>query len=407
MIELEENTSSPAVIKVIGIGGGGMNAVSRMLSSNLKGVTFLVTNTDEQVLSKSNIETKIQLGSKLTRGMGAGGDPELGARAAEEDKEKLSSVIKGSDMVFVTAGMGGGTGTGAAPIIASIAKEHKCLVVGVVTKPFSFEGKKRAQTAEVGIQELRQNVDTLITINNDSIHKVIDKKTPFKLAFKIVDDILLNAVRGISDIINIPGYINVDFADVRTVMQDSGDAIMGVGEGTGEEKVNTAVEQAINNLLLEDSSITGASAVLLNVTGSSELTMQDYQDVCQRITAEVAPDAQIFSGISEDDSLKDKIRVTVIATGFYKEKHQLNFNLNRKNESNINQTTVKATEELDEQENKENLQSKNEPTSQFSYKDEKMDDYLPSHIVQRIKESKNDKNNQIDDFDIPTYLRRK
>ncbi|MDI7196685.1 cell division protein FtsZ [Leptospira santarosai] len=319
MIRFEEEVkSSPAVIKVFGVGGGGMNAVTRMSNSTLKGVEFTILNTDEQVLLRSPVENKIILGTKVTRGMGAGGDPELGYKAAEEDKERIQSSVRGADMVFVTAGMGGGTGTGAAPVIAKIAKEMKCLVVGVVTLPFSFEGKKRMEFARKGIEQLRSHVDTLILINNDSIFRVVDKSTPIDLAFQVIDDILLNAVRGISDIINNPGLINVDFADVKTIMKDTGDAVMGVGEGSGEGKVKEAVEYAINNSLLDSTSIAGASSLLINVSGGKDLTISDWNEVSGIITSQVDPNANIIVGLHEDESLSNRIRVTVIATGFDK-----------------------------------------------------------------------------------------
>ncbi|RHX93213.1 cell division protein FtsZ [Leptospira stimsonii] len=319
MIRFEEETkTSPAVIKVFGVGGGGMNAVTRMSNSTLKGVEFAILNTDEQVLLRSPVENKIILGTKITRGMGAGGDPELGYKAAEEDKERIQSAVRGADMVFITAGMGGGTGTGAAPVIAKIAKEMKCLVVGVVTLPFSFEGRRRMELARKGIEQLRSHVDTLILINNDSIFRVVDKSTPIDLAFQVIDDILLNAVRGISDIINNPGLINVDFADVKTIMRDTGDAVMGVGEGSGEGKVKEAVEFAINNSLLDSSSIAGASSLLINVSGGKDLTISDWNEVSGIITSQVDPNANIIIGLHEDESLANKIRVTVIATGFSK-----------------------------------------------------------------------------------------
>ena len=316
MLYIEEEKTNPAIIKVVGVGGGGMNAVGRMVSSSLKGVEFYIVNTDEQVLLKSAVENKIQIGGKVTRGMGAGGDPELGARSAEEDHDKISEALRGADMVFITAGMGGGTGTGAAPVIASIAREMKCLVVGVVTMPFSFEGKKRYELAKAGLDELRNNVDTLITIRNDSIFKVVDKNTPVDKAFRVIDDILLNGVKGISDIINHPGIINVDFADVKSIMRDTGDAIMGVGEGIGENRVSSAVEHAINNVLLEDVSIQGATSILINVSGGEDLSIHDWNEVSQVITSQVDQNANIIIGLSEEQNLQERIRVTVIATGF-------------------------------------------------------------------------------------------
>jgi cell division protein FtsZ len=316
MLYMDEQRTSPVVIKVVGVGGGGMNAVSRMVNANFRGVEFIVMNTDEQVLSKSSVENRVQLGNKVTRGMGAGGDPEVGNKAAQEDKDRIASVLKGADMVFVTAGMGGGTGTGAAPVIAEIAKELKCLVVGVVTLPFGFEGRRRNDLAKNGLNLLRQNVDTLITIKNDSIFKVVDKKAPIDFAFRVIDDILLNAVKGLSDIINHPGIINVDFADVKTIMKDTGDAIMGVGEGVGENRVADAVEHAINNVLLEETSIAGASSLLINVTGGNDLTINDWNEVSQVITGQVDTNANIIIGLNEEEGLNEKIRVTVIATGF-------------------------------------------------------------------------------------------
>ena len=313
---MDEQRTSPVVIKVVGVGGGGMNAVSRMVNANFRGVEFIVMNTDEQVLSKSSVENRVKLGNKVTRGMGAGGDPEVGNKAAQEDKDRIASVLKGADMVFVTAGMGGGTGTGAAPVIAEIAKELKCLVVGVVTIPFGFEGRRRNDLAKSGLNMLRQNVDTLITIKNDSIFKVVDKKASIDYAFRVIDDILLNAVKGLSDIINHPGIINVDFADVKTIMKDTGDAIMGVGEGIGENRVADAVEHAINNVLLEENSIAGASSLLINVTGGNDLTINDWNEVSQVITGQVDTNANITIGPTDAAGLNEKIRVTVIATGF-------------------------------------------------------------------------------------------
>jgi cell division protein FtsZ len=247
----------------------------------------------------------------------------MGSKAAAEDKDKITAALKGADMVFVTAGMGGGTGTGAAPIIAQVAKELKCLVVAVVTVPFSTEGKRRNEIARTGLNNLRAHVDTLITIKNDSLLKVVDKKAPVQFAFKVVDDVLLNAVKGISDIINYAGIINVDFADVKSIMKDTGDAIMGVGEGTGENRVAEAVDQAINNVLLEESSIDGASSLLINVSGGKDLSINDWNEVSQVITSKVDSNANIIIGLNEEENLNDKIRVTVIATGFKRIPHIL------------------------------------------------------------------------------------
>jgi cell division protein FtsZ len=402
MLYLEEERTSPANIKVVGIGGGGMNAVTRMVNAHMKGVDFLVMNTDEQVLLKSPVEHKIQLGTKVTRGMGAGGDPELGQKAALEDKDRIVAALKGADMVFITAGMGGGTGTGAAPVIAAIAKEMKCLVVGVVTVPFSFEGKRRADLATQGMEQLKANVDTLITIRNDSIFQVVDRSTPIDQAFRVIDDILLNGVRGISDIVNHPGIINVDFADVKTIMKDTGDAILGVGEGRGEGRVIEAVEQAINNSLLEDSSIQGAKSLLINVTGGTDLTIHEWNEVSQIITAQADPDANIIIGLNEDKSLEDRIRVTVIATGFQKR--------------SVNRQSAR------EQKAMGNDESMASPMVFIRKKDENLRaerDHFPSsdngrnlRMGQRnLGNSRSNQNSSYqnfgEDYDIPAFLRRK
>ncbi len=393
MLYMDEQRISPVVIKVVGIGGGGMNAVTRMVNANMKGVQFIVMNTDEQVLARSSVETKVQLGNKITKGMGAGGDPEIGARAAQEDKDKITQVLKGADMVFVTAGMGGGTGTGAAPIVAEIAKELKCLVVGVVTIPFSTEGKRRAEIARNGLNNLRQHVDTLITIKNDSLLKVVDKKAPIQLAFKVVDDVLLHAVQGISDIINQTGHINVDFADVRSVMKDGGDAIMGVGEGVGENRVSDAVEQAINNVLLEESSIQGASGLLINVSGGNDLSINDWNEVSQIITSQVDSNANIIIGLNQDESLQDKIRVTVIAAGFKKMPH-------------LSPLLKKEATPMKETKLKEEIPISPKPTPKVV---QIMDsDITESTRTMRPRTNLGGSNYFLDDdFDVPTFLRQK
>ncbi|EKO60851.1 cell division protein FtsZ [Leptospira kirschneri] len=395
MIRFEEETkTSPAVIKVFGVGGGGMNAVTRMSNSSLKGVEFAILNTDEQVLLRSPVENKIILGTKVTRGMGAGGDPELGLRAAEEDKERIQSIVRGSDMVFITAGMGGGTGTGAAPVIAKIAKEMKCLVVGVVTLPFSFEGRRRMEFARKGIEQLRSHVDTLILINNDSIFRVVDKNTPIDLAFQVIDDILLNAVRGISDIINNPGLINVDFADVKTIMRDTGDAVMGVGEGSGDGKVKEAVEYAINNSLLDSTSIAGASSLLINVSGGKDLTISDWNEVSGIITSQVDPNANIIVGLHEDESLSNKIRVTVIATGFHKRGKLLQ-----------NQDSVqKGTQESYGFQRKAVGMENSSLEKKDFFQDENTEQNRNSGSL-RLRSS-NSSSPKVEDYDIPAYLRR-
>ena len=399
MLYMDEQRTSPVVIKVVGVGGGGMNAVSRMVSANFRGVEFIVMNTDEQVLSKSSVENRVQLGNKVTRGMGAGGDPDVGNKAAQEDKDRIASVLKGADMVFVTAGMGGGTGTGAAPVIAEIAKELKCLVVGVVTLPFGFEGRRRNDLAKSGLNMLRQNVDTLITIKNDSIFKVVDKKASIDYAFRVIDDILLNAVKGLSDIINHPGIINVDFADVKTIMKDTGDAIMGVGEGIGENRVADAVEHAINNVLLEENSIAGASSLLINVTGGNDLTINDWNEVSQIITSQVDTNANIIIGLNEEEGLNEKIRVTVIATGFRARlPHSLN-SLKR------DQAPVNKEQQQPQRDQREVQQAQPMVRPKVVNMPDPHDYIEPTRSI-KTPQRVNSPYNYNEDYDIPAYLRR-
>ena len=318
MIQFEEERTSPTSIKVVGVGGGGMNAVNRMIDAGLTGVEFIVINTDEQVIRLSKAETKIVIGQRTTRGMGAGGNPDIGLKAAREDRDRISQALNGADMVFITAGMGGGTGTGAAPILAEVAKGMGILTVGVVTMPFVVEGASRNRNARMGLEAIRQHVDTLITIKNDHIFRIIDKATPVNVAFRLIDDILLNAVRGISDLINTAGLVNVDFADVKSVMNQSGEALMGAGEGYGENRVMDAVNQAINNVLLDELSIEGATGVLINVCGGEDMSIVDWKDVSELVTETVDKNANIIIGLTIDPKLKERIRVTVIATGFQK-----------------------------------------------------------------------------------------
>lgn len=315
---LEERTNgpSPTVIKVIGAGGGGSNAVNRMIECGLKNVQFIAANTDLQVLELSNAPVKLPIGSKLTAGLGAGGKPEVGEKAALEDRDMIANALRGADMVFVTAGMGGGTGTGAAPVIASVARELGALTVGVVTKPFEFEGKYKMRLAEEGIAKMREAVDTLIVIPNQHLLKIVEKKTSIKTAFLIADDVLRQGVQGISDLITIPGIINIDFADVRSTMEGQGDALMGIGVGSGENKAVDAATNAINNPLLEDCRIEGSRRILVNVTGGEDLTLSEYQEIINIITANADENAVIISGTATDPSFQDKVQVTVIATGF-------------------------------------------------------------------------------------------
>lgn len=309
-------TANPTIIKVIGVGGGGSNAVNRMISAGLRDVEFIVANTDLQALSNSLAEKRVGIGSKLTGGLGAGGKPDIGEKAAEEDTETIANLLKGADMVFVTAGMGGGTGTGAAPIIAKIAKEMGALTVGVVTKPFDFEGRVKQQLAEDGIQKLHEQVDTLIVIPNQYLMKVVDKKTPIKQAFKIADDVLRQGVQGISDLITQHGEVNIDFADVRTTMEGKGDAILGVGTGHGDSRAVDAATSSINNPLLEDSHIEGAKNILVNIAGGDTISLFETEEIVNIIKASADPDVHIIYGQTINPAMEDSVTVTVIATGF-------------------------------------------------------------------------------------------
>ena len=306
---------SPAKIKVIGVGGGGGNAVNRMIKSGLTGVEFWLMNTDLQVLNYSACPNKIQLGAKLTNGLGAGGEPQVGEKAAEEAQQEITQAIEGADMVFVTAGMGGGTGTGAAPIVAKIAKDLGILTIGVVTKPFSFEGKRRQNQAQQGLEKLRESVDALIVIPNDKLLDVVDRRVSLQESFIVGDEVLLRGVQGISDIITIPGLINVDFADVKSVMQASGSALMGIGRGTGEGRAIEAAKIAINSQLLE-TSINGASGVIVNITGGPDMTLHEVTDATNIINDAVLDDARVIIGAVVDDNIQGEIQITVIATGF-------------------------------------------------------------------------------------------
>ncbi len=309
-------SGSPAVIKVIGAGGGGSNAVNRMLSSDMRYVDFIVVNTDLQALHYSNASTKLPIGSKLTGGLGAGGNPDIGEKAAQEDREAIANIIKGSDMLFITAGMGGGTGTGSAPVIAEIAKEQGILTVAVVTKPFTFEGKTRMKLAEDGIQKLRKFVDAVIVIPNQNLLKIVEPNTPVPEAFMKADDVLRQAVQGISDLIFRPGEVNVDLADVQSAMRDQGNAHMGVGIGCGQKRAVDAATNAINNPLLEDSRIEGAKHLLVNICGDKTLSLHEVDEIMSIITANADPDVATCFGTTVDPSMDDSISVTLIATGF-------------------------------------------------------------------------------------------
>jgi len=315
-IELEDTDTSPAIIKVVGIGGGGSNAVNRMIAAGLRGVDYVACNTDLQALKKSTAALKLQIGSRLTKGLGAGADPDVGRNAALEDQERLSEVIRGSDMVFLAAGLGGGTGSGAGPIIAKLAAEAGALTVAVVTKPFQFEGKKRMRQAERAARELRDHVDTLITIPNQRLLSFVEANTPLAESFKIADDVLRQAIQGISDLINCPGEINLDFADVRKIMSDMGRALMGTAVAEGENRAIHAAQAAISSPLLEDASIEGARGILMNITGGADLTLFEVNEAAGIIQQAADPEAEILFGCVHDERLSGSVKVTVIATGF-------------------------------------------------------------------------------------------
>jgi len=315
MIEFDIEMEQFASIKVVGVGGGGSNAVNRMIAAGLQGIDFCAVNTDAQALYLANAGIKMQIGEQLTKGLGAGANPEIGRKAAEESTEDIEAMLKGADMVFITAGMGGGTGTGAVTVIAEIAQKLGALTVGVVTKPFTFEGKKRKQQAEEGINILKDKVDTLITIPNDRLMQVVEKKTPILEAFRVADDVLRQGVQGISDLIAIPGLINLDFADVRTIMAETGPALMGVGQGSGENRTLEAAKAATNSPLLE-TSIEGARGVLINVTGGTDLGLYEVHEAAEIVAGHADPDANIIFGAVIDENCEDQVRVTVIATGF-------------------------------------------------------------------------------------------
>ncbi|PSF32250.1 cell division protein FtsZ [Aphanothece hegewaldii CCALA 016] len=328
--------SNVAKIKVIGVGGGGCNAVNRMIDSGLTGIEFWAINTDAQALSNSAAPQRLQIGQKLTRGLGAGGNPAIGQKAAEESRDEIAHALENTDLVFITAGMGGGTGTGAAPIVAEVAKEMGCLTVGVVTRPFTFEGRRRTNQADEGVGSLQSRVDTLIIIPNNQLLAVIPQETPLQEAFRIADDVLRQGVQGISDIITIPGLVNVDFADVRAVMADAGSALMGIGISSGKSRAKEGATAAISSPLLE-SSIAGAKGVVLNITGGNDLTLHEVNAAAETIYEVVDPNANIIFGAVIDERMQGEIRITVIATGFSSE------SMNRVITPNINQTVTPPT----------------------------------------------------------------
>jgi cell division protein FtsZ len=384
---VKPTAGQPARIKVIGVGGGGGNALSSMIvEGGIPGVEFVAVNTDAQALLNNKAEIKIQIGETLTRGLGSGGDPEMGRQAAEESRESIKEELDGSDMVFITCGAGGGTGTGAAPVIAEIVKESGALTVAVVTKPFDFEGAKRRYNAEEGIERLKEKVDTLIVVPNQRVLQVIDKKTSILDAFKRIDSVLYQGVRGIAELITLPGLINVDFADVKTIMQNSGTALMGIGMGTGEKRAISAIKQAISSPLL-DASIEGAKGVLFNVVGGPDLSMNEIDEAASIIQKTVDSDADIIFGSAIDEKMVDQIKITVVATRFDESRLRFQFNNQRH----------RLQKQLDEQLEEEpvELYPPEEPEEQ------------PRRAQTHHSQPKEVNVDDDDEFDIPTFLRRK
>lgn len=373
MLEFDTNMEELATIKVIGVGGGGNNAVNRMIEHGVEGVEFIAVNTDSQALNLSKAEVKLQIGGKLTRGLGAGANPEVGKKAAEESKEQLEDALQGADMIFVTAGMGGGTGTGAAPVIAQIAKDLGALTVGVVTRPFSFEGKRRSTQAISGIDTLKSSVDTLIVIPNDRLLEIVDKNTPMLEAFREADNVLRQGVQGISDLIAKPGLINVDFADVKTIMFDKGSALMGIGVATGETRATEAAKKAISSPLLE-TSIDGAHGILMNITGGTNLSLYEVQEAADLVTSAADKEVNVIFGSVINENLNDEIIVTVIATGFDetvqkenapKQRPVVNHNQHaatRANEDTIQQQQPSQREQVQQQRPKQDEEALDIPT---------------------------------------------
>lgn len=374
---IKPQTSNFAKIRVVGVGGGGTNALASMISNNqIQGVDFIAVNTDAQALLLNPAPAKLQIGEKLTKGLGSGGDPEVGRQAAEESIEKIKDMLHGSDMVFVAAGMGGGTGTGAAPVIASVAKELGALTIAVVTKPFAFEGTRRMVNAEDGIDQLKDKVDTLIVIPNQRILDVVDKKVSLLEAFRVADSVLSQGVQGISDLITLPGLINVDFADVRSIMTNAGSALMGIGTGTGENRAQVAARAAVGSPLLEIS-MDGARGVLFNITGGMDMSMSEVDEAARIISEAADPDANIIFGTTIDENLKDALKITLIATGFDQTKQKLQ-------------------------------QFVPEPVSPFAKKEEPQEQQQPQTInVNGKPQPKNDEENNEDLWDIPAFLRHR
>ena len=424
-LEFDMAPASGAIIKVIGVGGAGGNAVNRMIEEGVTGVEFIVANTDVQALELMNAETKIQLGPKLTRGLGAGSMPEVGKKSAEESEEVIAEALKGADMVFITAGMGGGTGTGAAGIVARIAKELEALTVGVITRPFTFEGPKKARFAEEGIAAMKEHVDTLVTISNNRLLEIVDKKTPILEAFREADNVLRQGVQGISDMITNPGFVNLDFADVKTVMSDQGSALMGIGSATGENRTAEATQKAISSPLLEVS-IEGADNVLLNISGGMDLTLFEAQDAADIVSAASTSDVNIIFGTSVNENLGDEVVVTVIATGIKESEIQMSREQNlhggrlAQQENRSNQTKQNTQPQTEAPEEKTEQSRPKDPFGDWDIRKESnlrdrhnadLDEDLNTEsdrgndIFNRNNESQN--SNEDSELETPPFFRRR
>ncbi|MBY6036179.1 cell division protein FtsZ [Fictibacillus nanhaiensis] len=390
MLEFDMNMDQLATIKVIGVGGGGSNAVNRMIEHGVQGVEFICVNTDAQALNLSKAPVKMQIGTKLTRGLGAGANPDIGKKAAEESREQIEEALSGADMVFVTAGMGGGTGTGAAPVVAEIAKDLGALTVGVVTRPFTFEGRKRSTQAVGGISVLKEKVDTLIVIPNDRLLEIVDKNTPMLEAFREADNVLRQGVQGISDLIAVPGLINLDFADVKTIMTERGSALMGIGVGTGENRAAEAAKKAISSPLLE-TSIDGAKGVLMNITGGANLSLYEVNEAADIVSSASDPEVNMIFGSVINEELKDEILVTVIATGFDEAEKLVN-NQQRAERPRMQQSPASSNQSHSNQ---------SQPQSQGQAQSQSRED--------NQSESRNTSytNTDSDTLDIPTFLRNR
>ncbi len=407
---LRSDSENFALIRVIGVGGGGSNAVNRMIRAEMMGVEFISCNTDAQALLQSDAPHKIRIGDKITRGLGAGGDSSIGARAAEEDSEKIAQALEESDMVFITAGLGGGTGSGAAPIVAQIAKEAGALTIGVVTKPFSFEGPKRRLVAEKASEELKAQVDTLITIPNDRLKDVVQKNTSIIDAFRVVDDVLRQGVQGISDIITMPGLINLDFADVRAIMRDAGSALMGIGRATGENRALEAARQAIASPLLEVN-IQGAQGILFNISGSSNLSLHEVTEAAEEIAAAADPEANIIFGTSFNDRLGEEVMITVIATGFDGSRKRESARHAQAAQPAGEQSSLRAPRERDFLEELERQRQETADGGSMDRDDHAAAAVLTAPRVERsVAEAvpaRRPTTYDADDLEIPSFLRRK